>query len=385
MLLYEHEGKALLSAHGIAVPNGQLAASSAMAVEAAENLTPPVMVKCQVLAGGRGKAGGVVAAFTPAEVDAATSRFLGACIKDEVVRAVLVEERVALSAERYMAMLLDGERTLLVIGRSGGVEVEELYAGSRDGFEAIVVDPTYGLSSYQVRTALQRLEIAPASWPAYADVAVRLDRLFRASDATLVEINPLAELTTGALVALDARISIDDGALFRQPGMANIAKARVAAEGLLGRMNELEVQYVPMGGSIGLVSSGAGVGTTIMDWVDLEGAKVHSFVDLDYAIMSGRTEDGMRLVLDTLLDDASVRAIIVNFTTCGLQLDEIGKSLVNVLDERKSRLDRPVLIHLQGNRAPIGQSIVRKAGYEVVDRLGDAVREAVAIAKGGRA
>lgn len=382
MLLFEHEGKALLSAHGIAIPSGVIVKDSAQVAESTAPLSFPVMVKAQVLAGGRGKAKGILSAATADEAHTVAEQLLTLRIKDQPVSAVLIEERKEVAAERYMAMLLDGERMLLVIGRSGGIDVEELYSGTREGFETIIVDPTYGLGTYQVRTALERLGIPAASWQAYADVALKLDRLFRTSDATLVEINPLAEIADGSLVALDARISIDDAALSRQPQMSKLAKSRATAEGLLGRMSALEVQYVPVGGSIGLVSSGAGVGTTVMDWVDLEGAKLHSFVDLDYAIMSGRTEAGMRLVFDTLLDDASVRAIIVNFTTCGLRLDEIGKSLVTVLGERKARLNRPVFIHLQGNRAPLGQAVVREAGYQIVDCLGDAVRKAVAAVQG---
>lgn len=355
---------------------------SAQVAESTAPLSFPVMVKAQVLAGGRGKARGILSAATADEARTVAEQLLASRIKDQPVSAVLIEERKEIAAERYMAMLLDGEHMLLVIGRSGGIDVEELYSGTHEGFETIIVNPAYGLGTYQVRTALERLGIPAASWQAYADVALKLDRLFRTSDATLAEINPLAEIADGALVALDARISIDDAALSRQPQMSNLAKSRASAEGLSGRMSALEVQYVPVGGSIGLVSSGAGVGTTVMDWVDLEGAKLHSFVDLDYAIMSGRTEAGMRLVFDTLLDDASVRAIIVNFTTCGLRLDEIGKSLVTVLGERRARLDRPIFIHLQGNRAPLGQAVVREAGYQIVDCLGDAVRKAVATVQG---
>jgi succinyl-CoA synthetase beta subunit len=150
-------------------------------------------------------------------------------------------------------------------------------------------------------------------------------------------------------------------------------------------MQALDVQYVPIGGSIGLVSSGAGVGTTLMDWVAREGCRLHSFVDLDYAIIGGQTEGGMALVLDTLMDDPSVKAIIVNFTTCGLRLDMIARSLVKVLDARRPRLEVPLFVHLQGNRAPIGQKIVREAGYEVVDRLGNAVRKATRITRDGGA
>jgi succinyl-CoA synthetase beta subunit len=383
VLLFEHEGKAVLRDYGIATPRGVVVGGAGQMLGPARELSLPLMIKAQILSGGRAKAGGIVAVDTNIEMERQAKRLFATRVKDLPVDAVLIEERVPIAAERYMAMLLDGESMLLVIGRKGGIEVEELFSGEREGFETITVDPLFGLGGYQVRVALERLGIPPANWSAYVTFAERLAKLFRASDATLAEINPLAELEDGSLLALDARIVIDDGALFRQARFAALEKTRAAGEDLAASMKQLEVQFVPIGGSIGLVSSGAGVGTTVMDWVDQEGAQLHSFVDLDYAIMGGKTEAGMRLVLDTLLEDSAVRAIIVNFTTCGLRLDQIARSLVTVLDERRDRLNRPVFVHLQGNRAALGQRIVRDAGYEVVDALGDAVRKAVHAVKEG--
>jgi succinyl-CoA synthetase beta subunit len=381
VLLFEHEGKAVLREHGITTPRGVVVEKLADVEAAAQVLTAPVMVKSQILSGGRGKAGGIRRAGDAAALRREACALLGATINDLPVRAVLIEELVAIVQERYMGLLLDGEDMLLVLGRKGGIEVEQLFSGQRDGFEVVRIDPLYGLSAHQVRSALEGLEVEPQWWSVYCATAERLATLFRQSDATLAEINPLAELGDGSLVAVDARIIIDDGALFRQEKFAELAKARVAPGGLAARMQAIQVQYVPIGGSIGLVSSGAGVGTTLMDWVALEGCRLHSFVDLDYAIMGGHTEAGMALVLDTLLGDPKVRAIIVNFTTCGLRLDAIARALVNVLDKRRQRLAVPVFVHLQGNRAPLGQRIVRESGYQVVERLGDAVRAATGIAR----
>ena len=306
MLLFEHEGKAILREHGIATPRGIVAENEAD-IGGGGAVSAPFMVKSQVLAGGRGKAGGIRPAADPSALERAASQILATTVRDLPVRALLVEERVAVAHERYMAVLLDGEAMLLVLGRKGGIEVEELFSGAQDGFQTIRIDPLFGLSAYQVRVALEQLEIPAQLWAAYTSAAERPTRLFRQCDATLAEINPLAELEDGSLVALDARIVIDDGALFRQPRFAELANARSTADGLAARMRALEVQYVPIGGNIGLVSSGAGVGTALMDWVASEGCRLHSFVDLDYAIMGGRTEDGMRLVLDTLIDDRASR------------------------------------------------------------------------------
>jgi len=380
VLLFEYEGKAVLREHGIATPRGVVVESLAD-VEAAR-VSTPVMVKAQILAGGRGKAGGIRRAGDAVALRRAAAAMLGATIRDLPVRALLIEELVAAVEERYLGLMLDGEDMLLVLGRRGGVEVEQLFSGARDGFEVMRIDPLYGVSAHQVRSALEGLGIGPQWWPVYCAVAERLSMLFRQSDATLAEINPLAELADGSLVAVDARIAIDDGALFRQARFAELAKGRAPPQGIAARMQALQVQYVPIGGAIGLVSSGAGVGTALMDWVALEGCRLHSFVDLDYAIIGGHTEAGMALVLDTLIGDPGVRAIIVNFTTCGLRLDMIARALVKVLDARRRLLTVPVFVHLQGNRAASGQRIVGEAGYEVVERLGDAVRSATKAARG---
>jgi succinyl-CoA synthetase beta subunit len=380
VLLFEHEGKAVLREHGILTPQGMLAESEADVAAAARALSAPFMVKSQVLAGGRGKAGGIRSATDASELHREAGAMLGSTVRELPVRALLIEERVTIQEERYMALLLDGEQMLLVLGRRGGVEVEELFAGTRDGFEVVKIDPAFGLSAHQVRASLEELGIAPQWWASYCEIAERLARLFRQCDATLAEINPLAELGDGKLIAVDARIIIDDGALFRQAKFASIAKSRTPPDGLAARMLALEIQYVPIGGPIGLISSGAGVGTTVMDWVAREGSSLNAFVDLDYAIMSGHTEAGIALVLDTLISDPAIKAIIVNFTTCGLRLDEIARALVKALDAQRSRIAVPIFVHLQGNRAPLGHALVREAGYEVVDKLGDAVRKAVRIA-----
>lgn len=385
MLLLEHEGKRALRDHGVATPRGALVADAAKAREASSGLTGPLMVKAQILAGGRGKAGGILPAATADEAASLAGRLLGTTIKGERVESVLIEEAAAVHRERYLAVLLDGADMLCLIGKSGGVEVETFFSGARESFETIQIDPAYGLGAYQVRGALERLGIEPALWPAFSAVATQLAGLLRRCDATLAEINPLAELADGSLLALDARVIVDDGAFFRQPEFAAIAQSRSPGDGIVARMKALEIQYAPLGGSIGLVSSGAGVGVTIMDWVAREGGRVAAFVDLDYAIIAGHTEPALRLVLDHLADDPEIRSIIVNFTTCGLRLDFIARSLLTVFGERPERAAKPLSIHLQGNRAGAAHEILREGGYPICEALGDAVRQATAAAGKARA
>jgi succinyl-CoA synthetase beta subunit len=382
VLLLEHEGKAVLREFGIPIPKSVVVTSAAEAMSATAELQAPLMVKAQVLTGGRGKAGGIKQARSRDAVADVASEILSKAIKGHPVGAVLIEESVSIAHERYMAAMIDGESMLLLIGRQGGVEVESYFGDQKDTFETVFVDPSYGLSAYQVRLALEKLDISPKLWAAYTDIAHRTVRLLRDRDATLVEINPLAELSDGSLKALDALINVDTGAFFRQPQFAEIERSRVDSDDLVRRMKELEIQYVPLGGNIGLVSSGAGCGVTIIDWLAREGASAAAFIDLDYTIMSGKMEEGMRFVFDHFCDDPAIEAIIVNFTTCGLRLDDIATSLIKILRERSIRRSKPLFFNLQGNRATLAYDLMQSAGFAVAESLGDAVRGAVRQVKG---
>jgi succinyl-CoA synthetase beta subunit len=380
LLLLEHEGKAVLQRYGIPVPKGWLVTSIDEVGRSVSDPGGPFMVKAQALTGGRGKAGGICFAADISNVKAEASRLLQSQLKGHLVSAVLIEENVQFTTERYMSIMLDGETMNLLLGSRGGIEVESYFGNAKDNFQVVHIDPAYGLGAYQVRKALEELGIDRSYWSSYVDIAEKLYRLFRASDATLAEINPLVEVEGQKLIALDARVVIDDGALYRQLEFADSGRRRTKGDGLLADMKKLEIQYVPIGGEVGLVSSGAGVGVTIMDWLDKEGARLSAFVDLDYAIMGGHGEAGIKLVLDTLNSDPAVRAIIVNFTTCGLRLDLIVRSLLAALPASRSET-KPIFFHLQGNRAGVAHQILREAGWDVSEALGDAVRQAAKAVK----
>jgi succinyl-CoA synthetase beta subunit len=334
------------------------------------------MTKVQVPAGARGKAGGVKMVSSSAELEAQVRALLASSIHGHKPSAILVEERASIASERYVAIMLDGPDTLLLIGRNGGVEVESTAAGDDSAFAVVPIGHGQIPADADVVAALTRMDIAAALHPAYLETIRSLARLFTESDAVLAEINPLAELTNGKLCALDARIAIDSGSLFRHPEFEAIAAGREPGDELSRRLKELEIQYVPVGGSVGLVSSGAGVGVTVMDWVAAEGSLLAAFVDLDYSIMSGKSQPAMRLVFDLLDSDPDVRSIIVNFTSCGLRLDTIAEDLIAVMKERPAGA-KPAVLHLQGNRAGEAHRLVRAAHFDLVESLGDAVRQAV--------
>lgn len=380
MLLYEHEGKALFREYGIPTPDFAVARDGADLEAILSGVRPPVMVKAQVLAGGRGKAGGIVAAGSVEAARDAAARFLGSTIKGLGVESVLIEPQVGIERELYLAATFDAEEMLLLVGGHGGMDVES-YFTDPSGVQAVRIDPRYGPSEYQVRNALDRLGVAPALWSGLARIALDLFRLFRACDARLAEINPLAVTGDGGLVALDARVEVDDGALFRQPRLAEIQRARGHGDGFETRLKELQVQYVPLGGSVGLVSQGAGAGVAIMDWVELEGSRVAAFVDMDYAILSGQIEEALRFVLGHLVETPSVRSLLVNFTTCGVRVDLVAEALAKVLGELRGRRRQPVFIHLGGNREAAAHALMQGAGHELCATLGEAVRGACRAAR----
>lgn len=379
MLLLEHEGKDIFREYGIATPRGVVLERSNP--DALHSAPLPAVAKAQVPTGGRGKAGAILTASTAPELAAAVKKLFGAEVRGFPVERVLVEEQKQARREYYLAIIFDGEEQLLLIGARGGVDVELFYGAGRQEFATVVIDPVYGLPEFRVREALASLSIDQALRSKFIDVATRLARIFRAVDATLVEINPLAEMSDGSLVALDAKVIVDDGALFRQPRFAG-RKNIEAADSVARRMRELEIQYFPLGGSVGLIGSGAGAGVTIMDWVAHEGGKLAAFVDLDYAVLSGRTEDGLRTVLEHYQTTPSVRSIIVNFTACGVRVDLIAESLVKVLREANGAVRKPMSMHFQGNRSGTARTILREAGYVPYENLGDAVRAATAAARG---
>lgn len=384
MLLFECEGKEILRDYGIPTPRGVVVGSLEAVPDALASLTPPVMIKAQVLAGGRGKAGGIASGETSADVPRLIGKLLGSSLKGHRVERVLLEEQVQLKGEYYAGVTLEGEGIIVLLGVRGGVDVEASFAMDRGSVEVIRVDPLFGIHEYQVRAALEHLGISAEIWFPFGQIVTQMVRIFREVDATLVEINPLAEAADGKLVALDARVEVDDGALFRQPRLREIQSGRGVESGVMQQLQALEIQYVPMGGEVGLVSSGAGAGVTILDWIDLEGGRPDGFMDLDYAILGGKTEDGLRLALNFLGSKPQVRSILVNFTTCGIRVDLIAEALVKVLDGFGDALRKPVFIHIQGNRGATAHALIRQAGYHLCETLGQAVREACRAAAGDK-
>ncbi|TFH36809.1 MAG: ADP-forming succinate--CoA ligase subunit beta, partial [Dehalococcoidia bacterium] len=311
MKLHEYQAKQLLAAYNVAVPDSQPVATGREVLHAAERLGYPVVVKAQVHSGGRGKAGGVVVAESPAEARKASARLLGTRLvtaqtnaRGLPVQTVLVEKAVVATRELYLGLLVDPSRKQVVFLASacGGMDIEQLATGHPGGLATVVIDPLTGLLPYQARALARALALTGPLAVQAAQFMRSLYRLFVEKDCSLVEINPLVITDTGELLALDAKITIDDNALFRQPEMAAL-RDDTQIDSLEQEAARAGVSYVKMDGSIGCLVNGAGLAMATMDLIALLGGRAANFLDI------GGAADEQRIcrAIELLLDDADVK------------------------------------------------------------------------------
>ncbi len=379
MLLPEHVGKALLAEYGIAVPLGRVVGDAAAAIRAAGEVGLPVVLKAQARAGGRGRAGGVVRCEVVADVGAAYGRLAAAGPAAAGPRGVLVEACVETAAERYLAVAVDPRlgRPVLLAAAAGGVAVEE----QPDAVQSVPLDVCVGLQPYHAVGAL-----SAAGWPrplftAGADVALRLYRLFQEHEALVAEINPLAETPDGTLVALDARVAVDDAALFRLPRWRDAVLADEAAypqEALKVRHGFDYVDLDP-DGTVGLISTGAGGTMLLADLIRVAGVRPANFVDLRTGGMRG---DSTRLevVLQRLRACPRLQAALVCVFAGITDGDQFAETLLQAID-RVGGVPWPLVVRLEGYGAEAGLARVAAAGLLAERDFDAAVARVVALAR----
>lgn len=377
MLLLEHNGKALLRRHHVPTPAGMVIRDDTALAPALAALPARVVLKAQIAGGGRAKAGGIAFADGKAEARDALAGLLGRNINGHAVDAVLVEERMAFERERYAGIIVDGGGIRLLFARDGGIDVEGITAADPDNLVAIPVDPIDGPTDGQLQDCFARLGYAPEYRTGYQRIGHALFSMARAYDATMIEINPVVELPAGRLVALDARVAIDDAALDRQPDIAALqppASKQSAAAGVKLREN-------PDGGAIGLIGLGGGLNVTLMDWIASAGSKVAVLVDIDEAIGAGRAEQGFAAALAAFDHNPPIKAVLVNIITCGYRLDEIVAALLLALRRGAGRRAKPVILHLRGNGVAKAQELLDAAGWTNSPSIAAAIESVVAAAK----
>ena len=360
MRLHEFEAKQLFQRYGIPVPSGRVVASPPEAARAAGELRGEVVVKAQVLAGGRGKAGGVRMAASPEEAERLAGELLGSSIRGLRAGALLVEERLGIARELYLGITVDGSagKPAVLVGGQGGVDIEETAATHPEEIVSEHVDPLGTLSRTQADALIRAAGLAGESADRAADLLCRLYRLFAENDALIAEINPLALLECGGLSAADAVVEIDDAALFRHPewnALERISDPRAR------KAREQGMTYVGMEGEIGLICSGAGLGMATMDLI-AEQARPANFLETGGGITRELMASAMRLVLD----QPGIEAVLINVYGGINPIHEGARGVAEVLAEG---IHVPVVAKALGNHQEATWEILRRAGVEIVTEI----------------
>ena len=305
MRLQEYQSKSLFAKHVLPIPQGRVAATPEEARRFAEELGGAVAIKAQVLIGGRGKAGGIRLAQTPAEAEEIAAVLLGMDIRGFPVRELLIEQAVDIAQEIYLGITLDRalRRAVVIASAEGGIEIEQVARDHPDAIHKVAIDPLTGLSDAKTLALARDLGLPEQLYPALSEVARRLYEVYQAHDAMLAEINPLVITGAGDLLALDAKMVIDDNALFRQPDLSAL-RADEASDGGTGEetpneraAREAGLSYVHLGGEIGCVVNGAGLAMATMDVIKLFGGVPANFLDVGGGAGAERVATALRLVL----------------------------------------------------------------------------------------
>ena len=357
MDLFEHQGKELFARHGIPLVEASVASSPEEARRVAERLGGRVAVKAQVQVGGRGKGGGVALVEGAGEAEDAARRILGQGFAGTPVTRVLVERLVDIAEQFYAAITLDrtSSRYLAMVSSEGGMDIEEIARERPAAIRRAQVDPVLGIKDYQVRYLAGHL---PAEAKEGAAAVLRkMYEVVAAADATLVEINPLCLLKDGVVVALDAKVTIDDNALFRHPDLAALRSA-FPVDPTQARANEKGLQYVKLEGSVGIIGNGAGLVMSTLDVVDRAGGKAANFLDAG----GGAGADLMATSLEVVLSDPDVRSVLVNIFGGITRCDLVARGILEALDRVDAKV--PLVVRLDGTNAEEGRRILSEAGNE---------------------
>ena len=377
MDLYEHMGKDLFRAHGIPTPRGIVASTPEEASGATERLGGRSVVKVQVQVGGRGKGGGVTRCDTPADAAAAAERMLGSGFKGFPVTRVLVEELLPIRNEFYTSLVLDratGDHLALMTAE-GGVEIEELARSRPDAIRRVRIDPILGLKAYHVRELVGTLPAEARE--AASDVVRAMYELLVERDATLVEVNPLVLLDDGRVVALDAKVTIDDNALWRHPDLEAL-RAEFPIDEVEGRAKEHGLQYVKLDGDIGIIGNGAGLVMSTLDVVAQAGGRAANFLDVG----GGASADQMATSLEVVLSDPAVKAVLVNIFGGITRCDLVARGVLEALERVEARV--PIVVRLDGTNAEEGRRILQDAAHPRIvpaANMLDAAEEAADLAE----
>ncbi len=379
MKLHEYQSKRLFAAHGVPIPRGDVATTPEEARRIAEELGTPVVVKSQVLVGGRGKAGGIRLAHTPAEAERVAGEILGMEIKGLPVRKVLLDEAADIRQEIYLGVVVDRAacRPVMMASSEGGVEIEEVARINPEAIKKVTIDPFLGLRGYQTVTLAKGIGLAGEYRRAFDRIARGLYQAFLACDASLAEINPLVVTGEGSLLAVDGKMVLDDNGLFRHPDLAQMRDVdeETPAE---REAREAGLSYVQLDGEIGCMVNGAGLAMATMDIIKHFGGAPANFLDIGGGAKAERVATALRLILA----DPNVKAVLFNIFGGITRCDEVAKGIVTAFEEVEPTV--PMVARLVGTNEAEGRAILEDSGYRLITAttLAEAAQKAVAAAGG---
>ncbi|MDI9610968.1 MAG: ADP-forming succinate--CoA ligase subunit beta [Archaeoglobales archaeon] len=378
MKLHEYQAKQIFAKHGVRIPRGALAENLQDLRKIAEELGGKVVLKAQVLVGGRGKAGGIKKALSVDSAVEIAEKMFGSSLKGEIVKKIYLEELIEIKEEWYLSIALDRVEKCysLIFSTAGGIDIEEIAQKFPEKVIKVKIDPRWGLWDYQIREVLSKAKISSELWKELSNVIKTLYKILVEYEAELVEINPLA-LTPNGLIAADAKISIDDNALFRHKdlealreyGGVDEVERKALAEGL---------NYVKLDGYVGVIANGAGMAMATMDLIYLEGGKPANFLDIG----GGAGAETTKKAFEILSMDKNVKVIFMNIFGGITRCDEVAMGIVKAFKELN--LSVPIILRLSGTNEEEGRRIIEKelsGRVEVVETMEEGARRAVEVAK----
>lgn len=377
MKLHEYQSKLKFAEFGVPIPKGKVASTPSEAKAIAEELGGRVVVKSQVLVGGRGKAGGIKLANTPAEAEAMAKHILGLEIKGLPVRKVLVDEAADIQNEIYLGITNDraARKPVFMASSAGGVDIEEVAAKTPEKIIKIHIDPLLGLQDFQVLNLAVGIELPRSQWKQFNQICHGLWKAYKNYDATLAEINPLIASGDDQLVAVDGKMIIDDNSLFRHPELESERDLDTEA------VSETEAKqygltYIKLDGEIGCMVNGAGLAMATMDIIKYFGGDPANFLDIG----GGANEEKVAAALRIILQDPNVKAVLINIFGGITRGDLVARGILAALEEVKPQV--PMIVRLVGTNAEEGRALLANADMITAETLAEAAQKAVLAAKG---
>ncbi|MEB3368865.1 ADP-forming succinate--CoA ligase subunit beta [Saccharopolyspora mangrovi] len=387
MDLYEYQAKELFASHDVPTLPGTVATDPQGAKAAAEELGGPVVIKAQVMTGGRGKAGGVKLAENPDEAQTKAEAILGLDIKGHITNKVLVTTASDIAEEYYFSFLLDrANRNFLAMASvEGGMEIEEVAATKPEALAKIAIDPIEGVDLDKAKEIVSAAKFPAEVADQVADVIVKLWETFVAEDATLVEVNPLVKDPEGKIIALDGKVTLDENAAFRQAKQAELVD-KDAENPLEAKAKEKGLNYVKLDGEVGIIGNGAGLVMSTLDVVAYAGEKHKNVKPANFLdIGGGASAEVMAAGLDVILGDSDVKSVFVNVFGGITACDAVANGIVQALKILGDEATKPLIVRLDGNNVDEGRRILAEANHPVVtvvDTMDGAADKAAELAAG---